>query len=199
MAFPTYSTAVMLFDNFEANVDHVCRILHNPTTRSLMKNIYLRLSQKEHVPPGQAALMLSIFSLSAFFYHASAGSELATTDRDTVYLSKFWGAAAMDVLDHSHRDTSGSLEDIQAAILMSYVTYHLDGFSARGRLLSTVAASIAKDLRLHRLDAESLLSSKDQPISLRESIDREVKRRVFWHITATDWLVVHLLDFHMYS
>ena len=69
---------------------------------------------------------------------------------------------------------------------MSLVTYHLDGFSARGCLLSTAAASIARDLRLHRLDANNELSTENEA-SVRVLIDREVKRRVFWYIASTDW------------
>ena len=69
---------------------------------------------------------------------------------------------------------------------MSYMTYHLDGFSPRQRLLSASAATIAKDLRLHRLDADGGLS-KESGLDAHVAIDREVKRRVFWHIVATDW------------
>lgn len=186
LIFPTYRVAALLFNNFESNVDHVCRILHNPSIRSLMKTFYLQISQNERVLPSHAALLLSIFALSVFFYPPSGNSEVAATGRDAIYLSKVWSKGALDVLDYSQRSTSGSLEDIQAYILMSYVAYHLDGFSARGRLLTTVAASIARDLRLHRLDANNELST-DHGADFHSLIDREVKRRVFWHIAATDW------------
>jgi len=106
--------------------------------------------------------------------------------QETIELSKFWSKGALDALEHSRRNTSGSLEDVQATILMSYVTYHVDGFSARGRLLSTTAASMARDLRLHRLDADTE-SVAERETSIGSLIDHEVKRRVFWHITSTDW------------
>ncbi|KAM0810362.1 putative C6 zinc finger domain [Seiridium cardinale] len=152
-----------------------------------MKSFYLRLSRNESVPSGQVALLLSIFSLSAFFYNAGPASEVATSELDATRLSKFWGNGALDVLDHSQRNSSGCMEDIQACILMSYVTYHIDGPSARGRLLATTATSIARDLRLHRLDAngEDPMNIETNP---RVLIEQEVKRRVFWHIAATDWL-----------
>jgi hypothetical protein len=175
----------------------MCRVLHIPTVRSLVKTFYLRISQNESVLPGQAALLLSLFALSAFFYRPFDNSPVATTEHDAVHLSKFWSKGALDVLDHSHRNTSGSLEDIQASILMSYVTYHLDGFSARGRHLSTAAASIARDLRLHRLDADNE-SPTERETSLHVLIDRKAKRRVFWHIASTDWWVVCLLGYQLY-
>lgn len=186
IVFPPYKVAALLFDNFESDVDHVCRILHNPSIWSLMKTSYLQISQYEPILASQAALLLSIFALSAFFYPPSDNSEVVTTERDAVHLSKFWSKGALDVLDYSQRSTSGTLEDAQAYILMSYVAYHLDGFSARGRLLTTVAASITRDLRLHRLDADNE-SSIERGTNLHGLIDLEVKRRVFWHIVATDW------------
>ncbi|KAI1135480.1 hypothetical protein F5Y05DRAFT_421424 [Hypoxylon sp. FL0543] len=157
------------------------------TIWTLTKTLYLRLHRNETVPVSQAALLLSIFGLSAFFYRPSEESEVAATEQDAVNLSKALGKGALDVLDHSRRKTSGTLEDVQAYILMSFVLFHLDGFSTRGRLLLTTAASIASGLRLHRLDAEGESPSSDEggvPIS----IDLEVKRRVFWHIMSEDWL-----------
>ncbi|KAF3066418.1 hypothetical protein GL218_09118 [Daldinia childiae] len=147
----------------------------------------MKISQGESVPLGQAGLLLSIFALSGFFYRCSEDSEIATNEKEAVHISKAIGKTALDVLDHSRRNTSGTLEDVQAYIFMSLLSFHLDGFSARGRLLSTTAASIARDLRLHRLDAEDENTSEKVP-SVRASIDREVRRRVFWHITAEDWL-----------
>lgn len=152
----------------------------------------MKISQGESVPLGQAGLLLSIFALSGFFYRCSEDSEIATSEQEAVNISKTIGKTALDVLDHSRRNTSGTLEDVQAYIFMSLLSFHLDGFSARGRLLSTTAASIARDLRLHRLDAEDE-NTAEKVSSVRVLIDREVRRRVFWHITAEDWYASHLI------
>ncbi|KAH8697891.1 fungal-specific transcription factor domain-containing protein [Talaromyces proteolyticus] len=161
--------------------------MHIPTVRSLMKAAYLRICQGESVPPGQAALLLSVFALGAFFCQNLDNHKIVTSDRDASQLSSFLCKEALDVLDYSHQNASGTIEDVQALILMCYVTYHLDGFSARYRLLLAQASSIARDLRLHRLDANDHLSENAE-VRTRELVEREVKRRVFWHIAATDWL-----------
>lgn len=175
---------MQLFHCYEIYVDHISRILHIPTVRALIKTAYLRLNQGKPVPPGQAALLLSIFALSTIFYQTSEQSEVATSEEEAMDLAKQMGKGALDVLDYARRSTSGTLEDIQAYILMSHVTFHFDGFSARGRLLSATAAAIATDLCLHKLDANH---SVTQDLSIRDMIDREVKRRVFWYITSSDW------------
>ncbi|TGJ84873.1 hypothetical protein E0Z10_g3865 [Xylaria hypoxylon] len=119
ITLPTYKTAVFLFDCFEVNVDHMCRILNLPTVRSLMKSFYTRINQNESVLPGQAALLLSLFALSAFFCHPTGNTELADIGNDSTRFSKYWSRGALDVLEHSRRNTSGTLEDVQALILMS--------------------------------------------------------------------------------
>ncbi|KAI8945745.1 fungal-specific transcription factor domain-containing protein [Xylaria longipes] len=186
VTLPTYKTAVILFDCFEANVDHMCRILNLPTVRSLMKSFYAGVNRNESVLPGQAALLLAIFALSAFFYQPPSSAEVLAIGNDRTCLSKYWSRGALDVLEHSRRNTSGTLEDVQALILMSYVTYHLDGFSARYRQLLAIAVSMARDLGLHRLDSNDCTSTS-YTSSLRVLIDHEVKRRVYWHLISSDW------------
>ena len=184
---PTYIVAELLFDNFETHIDHVCRILHNPSIRTLIKGHYLKLHRQETIPACEAALILSIFALSAFFFPVHGASAVVCTSEDATHLSRLWSRSALDCLDYSQRTTSGSLADAQAYILMSYVTYHLDGPSARGRRFCAAAASVALDLGLHRIDASE--SRSEDGHSHRDVITQEVKRRVFWHVVATDWYV----------
>lgn len=184
VTLPTYKMAIILLQNYEDHADHVIRVVHMPTVRALVKKSYLRVNQGETIPPGQAALLFAIFANGAFFYEPSGSSDIVKTTNDAVRLSKFISKSALDVLDYSRRQTSGTLEDVQASILMSQVIFHLDGYSARSRFLSTVAASIARDLRLHRLDADDSDPSSGNP---RQLIEREVKRRVFWWIASNEW------------
>jgi len=183
ISLPTYSIAVQLLQNYESNVRPLCHILHMPTVRSQMRTFYLGIAQGDSIIHGQAALLLSLFALSAYFYQPSDTSELATTKQEAIQLSKILSGNALDVLDHSRRNTSGTLEDIQAYIHMAFVSYHLDGFSARGRMLTTTAIGIARELRLHQLDADP----PNDETNIRCLIDREIQRRVFWHVALTDW------------
>lgn len=183
ISLPAYNIATQLLRNYEANVRPLCHILHMPTVWSQMETFYLKLVQGESIPHGQAALFLSMFALSAYFYQPPETSEVATTKQEAIQLSKILSSNALDVLDYSRRNTSGTLEDIQAYIHMAFVSYHLDGFSARGRMLTTIAIGIARELRLHQMDA----NSTEYKTGIRSLIDLEIRRRVFWHLTLTDW------------
>ncbi|KAH7123586.1 hypothetical protein B0J11DRAFT_436016 [Dendryphion nanum] len=185
VTFPTFRMATLLLENYEAHANHVMRVVHIPTVRTLMKNFYLRINQHQSPPPGQAALLLAIFATGAFFFEPHSTSAIAKTQADALRLSKYISKLALNVMDYSRRETSGTLEDVQASILMSQVVYHIDGYSARSRFLSTVAISISRDLRLHRLDTNNCPKIAT---NTRALIDQEVKRRVFWWIASNDWL-----------
>jgi hypothetical protein len=162
--------------------------MHLPTVKAMMKSVYLRVNQTSHTQPGQVALLLSIFAIAAYFYHPLEHSGITATEDEADRLSKCLAKGALDVLDHSRRSSSGNMEDVQAYIIMSVLLQYLDGFSARARHMLASAALIARDLRLHRLDA----GTEDRPVdldvaSLRILIDREVKRRVMWYIASSDW------------
>ncbi|ETS83553.1 hypothetical protein PFICI_05429 [Pestalotiopsis fici W106-1] len=188
IVFPSYSAAVLLLDSYERSVDYVCHVLHLPSTRAMMRTAYLRLGRQETIAPGQAAVLLAVFAFSVYFYEAAPASEVATGERDALALCRHWSKGAMDILDYSQRHSTGSLEDVQACVIMSYVTYYLEGMSKKGRMLMASAVAIARDLRLNRLDAEDDVVHKDDERTAQAVICQEVKRRIFWHLVATDWL-----------
>ncbi|TPX14047.1 uncharacterized protein E0L32_000441 [Thyridium curvatum] len=153
-----------------------------------MKTVYTGLGRQAPVQPGHGALFLSIFALSAYFYLPTENSEVVTSGSDAVRLAIIWSKAALEVLDHVKATASEGVETIQAYIILSYVTYHLDGFTAKGRHLRSAAVSVAVDIGLHRVDAAGTGPRMRRGASPRDTIDQEVKRRVFWHIVSTDWL-----------
>lgn len=188
VSLPMHAEAVHLLECYSRNVDYLVRVLHIPTVRNLLNNFYANLNRSQQVKSGEAALLLAIFASSSFFWRPSSNTGVVSlSDDETVLLSLAWAKAALDVLDHSRRNTSGSLEDAQATILMSFVVYHFDGFSARGRALTGSAVVIARDLRLHRTDEDDSRSSMGW--SKNQLIEQETKRRVWWHIASTDWCV----------
>jgi hypothetical protein len=80
--------------------------------------------------------------------------------------------------------------DIQAMILLIFATFHLEGFSTRARLLHARAIGMARDLRLHRMDAAAQPHTSVGDTHPRVLLDLELKRRVFWHLAASDWWVM---------
>jgi hypothetical protein len=182
---PQFSKATLLLQTYETTVVSICPIVHMPTIRLLLRTTYLRLSDPALISPGSVAVLLSIFALGAFFSEPSPSSEVTTTEAESFALSKAFSRHALDLLDHSRRTSSGALEDVQAYVLVSLALSYIDGFSARSRMLFSSAISMARDLRLHRLD--ECEASTDISTDARLFIENEVKRRVFWYLASEDW------------
>lgn len=183
---PEYREAVKLFESYEANVDDTCRILHVPSVRSLMRTFYLRMHGNLSFIPSQAALLLSIFALGSLYCWPSQLLEDSIRGRDKRFFSKIWTEGALDILDHCRRHATCTLEDVQAHVLMSIASFHIDGVSERKRLLMATAIAIAIDLRLHQTDA-CHESDSERINNVGELVELEVKRRVFWFLASADW------------
>lgn len=134
--------------------------------------------------PNHVALMLSIFASTAHMLSAHAGyaNSIFINQQNATRCAFIWGNSALDALEHSSRSTQGSVsvEDIQATIILSFVVFNLEGFTTRFRALTSRAVTMARDLSLHRLDADT--HKQDDSLA-----GLEINRRIWWHIASTDW------------
>lgn len=96
----------------------------------------------------------------------------------------FWLRTALDVLEHVRRSAPASVETVQAAIIMTFLIYHIEGSSPKIRALMATTLTTAKDLGMHRID-DPATSRAEQ--TQAEVIDKEIKRRIWWHLASTDW------------
>ena len=147
---------------------------------------YLALDEGQSVAKGQAALLLAVFALTTFFYHPPLLDQLLKSESESTCVSRIFIKAALDVLDHCRRISSGSLEEVQAYTLVATVVFYTDGFSARGRALISTAITTARDLRLHQLDAIDTYATDKCAVQF-DTMSLELKRRVFWYLASTDW------------
>lgn len=99
--------------------------------------------------------------------------------------SLLWTKATFDVLDHCRRTTTGSMEEIQATIIVTFLVYHLEGFSARIRSLFSSAIAMAREISLHVVDRQD--ASSHQRESVMSVVETEMKRRIWCFLVATDW------------
>lgn len=169
-------------------IDNLQHVIYESHIRTMIDDIYSKLNDAEQLVAGQLALLLAILaSATAIYQYFPPDAPLELSNSDSSQASLVWTKAALDLLGTSQRTSEGRVEDIQATILLSFLLYHLEGFSARTRSLFASSMSMARELSLHKIDAPGSQSSDllvhTDPVSL------EMKRRIFWHVAATDWLV----------
>lgn len=183
---PPKDEAKMLLDYYVKHVDELQHVLFVPHLRIFMDKLYANLHQRVSIAYGQVALLLTVFaSAAAMFSHFSCDRVPQFPPSNAAHASLVWANSALEVMEFSRRTAAGGLEEIQAAIVMAFLLYHVEGFSARSRRLFAGAISTARDMGMHKLDATPSHSSNSPKVA--DPVDAEIQRRVWWHVVATDW------------
>jgi hypothetical protein len=187
---PPKNEALCLLERYAEYITFLHHVVHIPSVRLLLDDGYKKLSLGHNVAPGHIALLLSIFASTAYTLEASTADPLFLNQANATNCAISWTKAALDTLDNSRRNLQGSVEDVQATILLSFIIFNLEGFSLRFRTLSCSALIMARDLSLHRIDADSCAKKES-------SVQLEIKRRIWWLMVSTDWWV--FLSFCSYN
>ncbi|KAI1822465.1 hypothetical protein F4861DRAFT_388345 [Xylaria intraflava] len=180
----TREEALQLLHDFCENPFHLLPIIYEPTVRSLINTFYAELEQGNEGDPTAAALILSIASTSAsFFSNNPRTNGMFASTKVATEASLVWRQTALDILDNSRFSADRSLEECQARTILAYVVSNVEGCSARYRFLHSCSIALARDMSLHLIDSATTAKvSDDLPT-------REIKRRLWWHLVSTDWLL----------
>lgn len=182
----TQEEALLLLQDFLDNPFHLLPILHPTAARSMIVNFYSVLTSGGDPDPAHAALILGIAATSAFFF--TEGSQVNgafETLEEATHAAVTWFKSSLNILGKSQANACGSLEEVQARSILAYLVYNMEGCSARFRFLHGCSLSSAREMSLHLIDGPG---SEQQD----EEAMKEIKRRVWWHITATDWYITLL-------
>lgn len=190
ISMPTYDVAVLFLDAYAKHLDATSHILHIDSTRQVFDRAYGRLANSQDVDPGALCLILSICASVA--YYATVGSSCGETifnDLQMVLpMALFWAKQGLYAMEQIHMTTTTTptLEAIQSVVLLTFVFYHIEGFTCRVRLMHSSGITMARSLDFHKTD---LADGRPPPSTQSELIDREVRRMVWWHLTSTDWIL----------
>ncbi|KAF1811991.1 hypothetical protein P152DRAFT_466807 [Eremomyces bilateralis CBS 781.70] len=187
--FPSLEEARALVNAYGTKLSAIHHVVYTPTIRASCEDIMRRITVHESVSSGQAALLLSIFAMtccfSSYIMQESLPPFLNSVEFAS-HLSTLWVKSSLDCIDHSRRARGGTVEDVQASIVLYLLVFNLEGYSPRGRAIFQNALSTARELSLHRVDFKS---SSDVNLTDSEFIQKEIKRRIWWHLVSSDWLL----------
>ncbi|KAL1955984.1 hypothetical protein VTO42DRAFT_7884 [Malbranchea cinnamomea] len=185
---PTKPEAVRLLKYYLYNVNYLHPVIHPPSVYNIIEAVYLNPEVEQYNKVSHIALLLRIFASTGHLWSPNSNVEtIFPSNKAAADLSSAWSRAALDILEYSRRTTAGSIEDVQAAIIVAYLVFNYPGFSSQLRSLHSIILAMARDLSLHKVDATR---RKGQEADLRARlIDDEIKRRIWWHIASTDWLL----------
>jgi hypothetical protein len=176
---PHYPEATFLIEKYLKDLTHVHHVIHFPSIRQVVEDLYHQLASANqnvaNLDPEKVALVLAMLT------SAIHSQDLPTANSQAIIFT----TSTLSVLAHCKSTGPGSLEEIQAMIILSFVVSHLEGLSRRFWSLHAEAIVTARSLGLHLIDDEHHQLLKSVPP--RDSIRAEMGRRVWWYLVATDW------------
>lgn len=180
---PTRDEAKILVDKYIADLTYLHHIVHGPSLREVVDDVYDSLDQYSQIHVGLVSLLLALFADVTYSWtNEDQGRQLFTSAAEANAQPIFWTKAALDVLDHCQRNAHISIECIQGHMILSYVICNLEGISMRARCLLAKATTLSHEMGLHRIDYPHNPPS-DQLVGLKA----EVGRRVWWYLVGTNW------------
>jgi hypothetical protein len=182
---PLRKQGEILLNYYFENADWIYRILHVPTVRWIFNDLYTKLEHDQHPSYSHLALISTIFALSAFFCSPSSGLYL---DRAAaVAHSRSLILFAQDVLAADNCLAKPSIETLQSLIMITQWLMPNIVAIATLRTLAATLMHTARSLSLHLIDSPA--NKKWRTQNQVDWAEVEVKRRIWWHITSTDWYV----------
>ncbi|KAJ9604101.1 hypothetical protein H2200_011624 [Cladophialophora chaetospira] len=188
ICLPPKAEATLLVDHYFDYIDHLQHVVHVPTVQAMIRSVYANLESGLPVAPSDVVLLLAIFASAAAlstYFPVKAPSFMSGAD--ALQTSTFWTNSAMEVLEFARRTAARRLADIQAGIILGFLLFHSEGFSTRARCVFASAVAMARDLSLHKIDAPG--NERAGSPNQQNALETEIKRRVWWHVAATDWLL----------
>ncbi|KAI0198861.1 hypothetical protein F4808DRAFT_247205 [Astrocystis sublimbata] len=180
----THAEALLFLRDFVENPFHMLPIIYEPSARSLIDTLYADLDEGRPGDPTAAALILSIASTSASFFaqNLKPNDVFSSTD-EAAQASVAWRQTALILLEDTHSSPK-TFAECQARTIIAYAVYNSEGCSARFRFLHSCSVAVARDMSLHLID-----SSNNAGNNTADLPTKEIKRRLWWHLASTDWLL----------
>ncbi|GKZ37792.1 hypothetical protein AbraIFM66950_009551 [Aspergillus brasiliensis] len=179
---PPVDTARALLEHYVQGIDYLGRVVHAPSARSLLENVYSQLSQSTSPPAESIIFLLAIFA-SASFYLECGQLHLSS---DGLHLhagqSHRWKETTLQHMLQMDQLFSCSMMSLQSALIVLVLLWDSEGQSKRFHTLKSLAYAKAIQMGMHNVDAG--------PSDVgRDLLEQEMKRRLWWHFTCTDWLI----------
>lgn len=186
---PEKSESYRSFEIYHQGFGHYQNIVHAPHYFQLIEDVYHQVTHVSNTTaPRGLALILSILSASSLLEPLIGKlEEVIPLLKIRLEVCARYIRSSMDCLEQHRRRMDHTIENVQAMLILQFTINHIEAFSPRYRTLLTEAVMVAQHLGLHQVDSRS--NREAQTHEVEDVVSREIKRRVWWYLAATDWLV----------
>jgi hypothetical protein len=125
---PDEDFGIHFYDTYAKQLDPLQHLIHGPTTRQSVKQLYRKLHAGENVESNETVLFLAtLSSISSYWGLSENTSSFFGSMQTAINVAVFWLRTALDVLEHVRRSASASLETVQACVIIMFLIYHVEG------------------------------------------------------------------------
>ncbi|KAJ5650817.1 uncharacterized protein N7484_004540 [Penicillium longicatenatum] len=182
---PFYEESKLMVDKYLTDITYIHHVVHTPSVRKLVDELYQNLNHKASVKIGHVSLLLAILASTTFFWtERDMHLPLFSSVKEANEQATIWMKLALEVLEYSRLKGSDSLEDIQAMIIVAFLITNLVGITSQAWYVFSTAITVARHLQLHRIDHPHNAISG---VYRQDTIHAEIGRRVWWYLVGTDW------------
>ncbi|EEU35996.1 uncharacterized protein NECHADRAFT_21902, partial [Fusarium vanettenii 77-13-4] len=179
-----------LVDKYISDISFIHHVIHGPSVRRLVDQVYDTINQGNPAPMGPIALLLAIFAnATCLWTPQDLSRNLFCGVSEARSQASLWQKAGIEVLDHIQQGPHVSLEATQALVILCYSVVNLEGVSIKYRALFSRAITMARELGLHCIDSPRHVFGNRAGFTRLEA---EVGRRVWWYLCTTDWILAGL-------
>ncbi|KAH7370091.1 hypothetical protein BKA65DRAFT_602631 [Rhexocercosporidium sp. MPI-PUGE-AT-0058] len=182
---PTRAQGEIMFEYYLDNINWMYHVIHVPTVWKRFDSLYTSIETGQNPDHAHLALIVTLFALSAYFSTEASG--LYFKHSESMIYSRRWTILAQEALSATNCLAEPSIETLQSLILISQHMMANIGAIATLRTLSATIMHTARTMSLHTLDTAR--NKRQRENSVVDYVDLEVKRRIWWHIVSTDWLL----------
>lgn len=182
--FPTYNDAEVLLDHFTKTIDASYRTLHIPTTWQSLREFYNDLSN--NCPPSATDISFFLSVFAGSMYVSKNGFQFETGSLGSYpqqVLAERWVKQAVILL--TNPPVPPSVRALQTCVTLAHLCIQIEGLSGSFGLLSATGLRMARSMKIHRLDSAPYREQRRQHGA--DMVELEVKRRIWWHMVASDW------------
>lgn len=180
---PARARAKILFDYYINNINWTYHIIHVPTVEKHFAHLYDSLERGQAPELDVLALIASLLALCAYF--AAPSTNLFNNHADAMISCRRWVMLVQDALSASDCLAKPTIESLQSLILIAQHLMPNIGAISTLRILSGSITHAARLMQLHQTDSPA--NKRRRQNTQVDWVEIETKRRLWWHITSTDW------------
>jgi hypothetical protein len=130
-------------------------------------------------------LLYSIFAGAALAWTPALIERLNLTRAGIEGAFRDYSGVAISVVENTLKSLSPSIVALEGLVNLTNVVVHADGFSVKANLLRLHCQNMTRSMGLHRLDTAK--ATEDRRKQGYNTVELEIKRRIWWDMVATDW------------